>query len=228
MASEIICIKGIKNGLLICLDSSRDIEELKANLKAKIESAKGFFSGARFAFHFSAQPLSSSEQQELRQICCQHGLIPDDNIQMPQRTSPSSGIKHTSQAIPVSRGVLEEEMEQATMLVEHSVRSGQKVQFDGNVVILGDVNPGAEIIASGHIVVMGSLRGIAHAGLGGFEEATIMAYNLQPTQLRIANKIARAPEQELRRRSYPEIAYISHGQIVIERYRPSRPLAKSG
>lgn len=104
------------------------------------------------------------------------------------------------------------------LFVKKTIRSGQIIHNDGNIVILGDVNPGAEIIASGDIIVMGSLRGVAHAGATGNEDAIVMAFRLQPTQLRIANHITRPPDEEVIGPSYPEIAKIKDEAIIIEVY----------
>ena len=97
-----------------------------------------------------------------------------------------------------------------TMLYEKSLRSGQNIDLDGNVVILGDVNPGAEIVASGHILVMGALRGLVHAGAAGEEGATVTALSFAPTQLRIASRITRPPEEDAAR--------IKDGEVIIEKY----------
>lgn len=105
-----------------------------------------------------------------------------------------------------------------TILIKRTVRSGQCIQFDGNVVVMGDVNPGSEIIASGNIVVMGALRGVVHAGATGNEEATVSAFKLQPTQLRIANHITRAPDGDYPIPEHPETARIKDGVVVIEIY----------
>lgn len=105
-----------------------------------------------------------------------------------------------------------------TLLIQRSLRSGQSIQYSGNVVIMGDVNPGAEVIASGNIVVMGFFKGVAHAGATGDESATITAFRLQPTQLRIAGHITRPPDEETATPEIPEIARIKDGMIVIEKY----------
>ena len=106
-----------------------------------------------------------------------------------------------------------------TLLIEKSLRSGQSIQYPGNVVIMGDVNPGAEVIASGNIVVLGNFRGVAHAGAFGDESATVTAFRLQPIQLRIAGHITRPPDgEEATVPEVPEIARIRDGVMVIERY----------
>ena len=107
--------------------------------------------------------------------------------------------------------------ESETILVQRTIRSGQTVQYSGHIVILGDVNPGAEIIAGGNIMVLGSLRGIAHAGALGNQLAVVAAFRLEPTQLRIANHITRAPDGEAWQPQQPEVARIKNGVVVIEK-----------
>lgn len=110
-----------------------------------------------------------------------------------------------------------------TILYESSLRSGQNISFDGNVVILGDVNPGAEIVAGGHILVMGALRGLVHAGANGDEDATITALNFSPTQVRIASHITRPPDgSDDTAAKPPEVARIKDDNVVIEEYHPPR------
>ncbi len=110
-----------------------------------------------------------------------------------------------------------------TVLYEKSLRSGQNVSFDGNVVILGDVNAGAEVVATGHILVMGALRGLVHAGARGDEDATVTALNFAPTQLRIASHITRPPDDtEGNGNKPPETARIKDDMVVIEEYQPPR------
>ncbi len=110
-----------------------------------------------------------------------------------------------------------------TLLIERTMRSGQKVHFDGNVVIMGDVNPGAEIVATGNVIILGALRGLIHAGASGDIDATITALEFMPTQLRIASHITRSPDDMKQEDVYhPEIAYLSDGNVVIEKYLVSK------
>ena len=106
-----------------------------------------------------------------------------------------------------------------TMMIQRTLRSGQNVNFDGNVVVLGDVNPGSEIVASGHVLVMGSLRGLVHAGFNGEESATVTALLLAPTQLRIASHITRPPDgNKSPEAKIMETARIKGDTVVIEKY----------
>ena len=102
-----------------------------------------------------------------------------------------------------------------TLLHKGTLRSGQRIDYDGNVVVLGDVNPGAEVRASGDIVVMGALRGLAHAGSEGGPGA-VVAFRLEPTQLRIGDVIGRPPEGEAKSGREPEVAKLKNGVILIE------------
>lgn len=121
-------------------------------------------------------------------------------------------------------------VDEKTVLVQRTLRSGQSMHYDGNIVILGDVNPGAEVTATGNIIIMGSLRGVVHAGVGGDENAVIMAFHLKPTQLRIANHITRPPDNELVDADYPEMARIKGGVVTIEFFQTTveRPGKSSG
>lgn len=103
-----------------------------------------------------------------------------------------------------------------------TVRNGQRLDYQGNIIVMGDVNPGAEIVAGGNIIVLGNLRGMAHAGVGGNMGAVVVAFSLQPTQLRIGNIIARSPEGDLEKPDYPEIAYIKDDTMIIEPYMQSK------
>ena len=96
------------------------------------------------------------------------------------------------------------------------VRSGQVIRHTGDVVIVGDVNPGAEVAAGGDIYIWGRLHGIAHAGAMGDDKAVICALDLSPMQLRIAQLVARAEDNEHRKSQGPEIAYVRKDGIVVE------------
>ncbi|MGV0107079.1 putative septum site-determining protein MinC [Nostoc sp. DSM 114160] len=102
------------------------------------------------------------------------------------------------------------------LYLEITVRSGVEIRHPGTVIILGDVNPGGIVIADGDIIIWGRLRGIAHAGAGGNSECLIMALQMEPTQLRIADAVARAPEKPPVQ-FYPEVAHITPQGIRIAR-----------
>jgi septum site-determining protein MinC len=108
-----------------------------------------------------------------------------------------------------------------TLFLRKTVRSGQAIHHPSNVVVLGDVNPGAEIIAGGDIIVWGVLRGMVHAGYPNNEHALVCSLQLAPVQLRIAHLLSRPPEG-FEAQPRPEIAAIRQGQIVVETWVNSR------
>ncbi|MBD3308614.1 septum site-determining protein MinC [candidate division KSB3 bacterium] len=111
------------------------------------------------------------------------------------------------------------ENEESAFYFRGTVRSGQSLEFPGNVVILGDINPGAYVVASGDILVMGRLHGVVHAGAEGEERAVVVGVSFNPSQLRIAQYIGRPPDERPRfraKRPQTEKAYIKDGAIVIE------------
>lgn len=108
-----------------------------------------------------------------------------------------------------------------SLLIKKSLRSGQRVKFAGNIIVQGDVNPGAEVIADGNVIVMGTLWGVVHAGAGGNKNASIMAFQLRPTQIRISDHFTRPPDGIAVKVCFdPEIAFIHNGKVVIEQYEP--------
>lgn len=115
------------------------------------------------------------------------------------------------------------ERQPAVMLLKQTLRSGQAVSHSGHLVIIGDVNPGAELTADGDITVWGTLRGMAHAGAGGNTKAEVRALRFEAIQLRIANAIARAPDRTKlpeRGAKIPETARIIDGKIRISAFDP--------
>ncbi|PKM66321.1 MAG: septum site-determining protein MinC [Firmicutes bacterium HGW-Firmicutes-2] len=97
-----------------------------------------------------------------------------------------------------------------------TLRSGQELNMDTGIVILGDINPGAKVTAKGNIVVLGSLKGYAHAGCDGERQACVIALNMQPTQIRIGDVIARSPDKFEESRTVAQIAFIEDDRIVID------------
>lgn len=113
------------------------------------------------------------------------------------------------------REAFEGAREGPSLMVDQTIRNGQRLEYDGHIVVLGDVNMGAELVATGNIIVLGTLRGKAHAGSAGDESATVIALQLMPQQLRIAARIAIAPQGKQKINDYPEQALIHLEEIVV-------------
>ncbi|WP_432664233.1 septum site-determining protein MinC [Wukongibacter baidiensis] len=195
--------KGTKDGLIIHLNESCEYEKLKQQLIERLEKTKNFFVGAKIV-GFEGRELSDNEESEIID------LINDRFGMVMVEKQPVECSKQEEVFMGLEEGI--------TKFVKSTVRSGRKIKFEGNVVVIGDINPGAEVVAYGNIVVMGALRGIAHAGANGNNEASVSAFKLQPTQLRIGSFIARAPDNSAYNPKYPEIAFIRDEMIQIEPY----------
>ncbi len=213
MTQDAVSIKGTKEGLVIILNPGYSFEDLKKELLEKIISANGFFKGAEFTFMPSK--ITLAESRILEEICQKHGLIPNNEIKFPGDSDlkPKSVQTNDSQSfetnIPADAS--------NCLLLEHGIRSGQTLQYDGHITVLGDVNAGGELIASGNILVMGALRGIAHAGVFGDEKSVIVAHRMKAKQLRISKIVGRS-SGESNSHNYPEIARMVDGRILIEPY----------
>jgi septum site-determining protein MinC len=204
-----VMFKGTKNGINILLQQDIPFSELKVLFEKKvIESAK-FFEGVKTSIAFQGRTLSQEEETSLLDIITEHTTM---NI-----TFIRDGKKEdNTQTIP--EGVtLPDDMQQHYITKYHkgSIRSGQCLTFDGSVVVIGDVNPGGEIKASGNIIILGQLKGIAHAGCNGMTDAFVSALYMIPVQLRIADIITRFPEENKKGPKPPEFAYIEEGQIYV-------------
>ncbi len=114
---------------------------------------------------------------------------------------------------------------QRTEVIGRTMRAGTRRELPGNVIVLGDVNPGVELIAGGDVIVSGTIRGLVHAGASGREDAIIWAQRIAAPQIRLAHALAQAPQDgtldSLRRvdTDVAEVARLEAGQIVIEPYK---------
>ncbi|HCT64051.1 MAG TPA: septum site-determining protein MinC [Lachnospiraceae bacterium] len=100
-----------------------------------------------------------------------------------------------------------------------NLRSGMVLEYDGSIILLGDVNPGAQIRATGNIIVLGTLKGVAHAGANGERDAYVFALKLAPVQLRIADIITRFPESSNSKSNInPEYAYVEDGTVFVSTF----------
>ncbi|MCG8528384.1 MAG: hypothetical protein MI748_18540, partial [Opitutales bacterium] len=217
MAEDIVSIKGSKDGLIISLNTYHELEELKNCLIQKFESATGFFQGAHFFLKPRGRDFTVEQRTELETLCKEHGLIPSCPHKEPTSVD-STNISRTEIS-----GVLPSELKGINHFVHGSIRNGQKKNYQGNVILHGDVNPGGEITATGSIIIMGTLKGIAHGGADGKDtDSFIMAFDFRPHQIRIAQTVARNPDTRPLPTKTPEIARLINDVIVIERYHQNK------
>jgi len=212
-------VKGIRQGLLVTLGEEDWSAGLLA-LEARLGANPAFFRGGRVALDVRARELTRSEINEVRALFARHQVELWAVISTNPTTEAAAqglglvislGPPHPRAPETVAAGGEEPVVE--GMVVRRTLRSGQSLRYPGHVVVIGDVNPGAEVVAGGDIVVWGRVRGVVHAGALGDEGAVVCALSLFPTQLRIAGHIARSPEEQ-RRKPMPEMASVREGKIV--------------
>ena len=221
MAENAVIFKGTKDGLYIILKEEMDLDTIKYNLEKKIKPSKRFFEGASI-MNFKGKELTREEFDELKEVMEQeYGMTVVGNH------SDKSGDAHDEHSGTKKPEVLEQlpfenVHKSEALVVRTTLRSGQLIQYKGDVVVIGDVNPGAHIKAVGSVIIMGTVRGIIQAGAGGDYGAFIAAYKMQPSQLRIGDIITRSPEGLGSKSDNPEIALVKQGMIVVEPYLKNR------
>ena len=220
--SSLVQIKGIRDGLLVSLgDAGWPV--VQHALLERIEQQPAFFQGARLALDVGNQVLKTVDLAQLRDQLSERGIMlwaVISNSPMTEKTAQILGLatrisKPRPQEAPAPKGIDDE----TALWVNKTLRSGTRVEFAGHVVVLGDVNSGAEVIAGGSVIVWGRVRGVVHAGAQGNRGAVVCALDLSPTQLRIAGEIAVAPER--RSKPQPEIVRITNGQVQAETWTQS-------
>ena len=195
--NSLIQINGLRDGLLVSLDDA-PWEQQRAALIAQVDSQPSFFRGARLALDVSSQVLRVNELVELRDQLSERGIILWAVISESPTTENTAQLLGLATRISKPRPeesrkfAVEDLGEETAMFLSRTLRSGTRIEFAGHVVVLGDVNPGAEIVAEGNVIVWGRLRGMVHAGSKGNQKATVCALDLSPTQLRIADQVSGA------------------------------------
>lgn len=229
MSENIVTFKGTVNGLTIIIKPEAGFEEIVDSMRLKIENAGKFFRGAKLAVKYRGRVLNETEKNHLYDLLKKESgatiLSFDEEIIDNSKSNTSvqgtlTGSERNNQIKKYMyfRGIDEGQ----TKFYRGTVRSGQLITFDGNLVILGDVNPGAIIEATGNIVVMGLLRGVVHAGSDGNKDAIVAALGLNPTQLRIADIITRPPDEKgAGANQVPELAYVKGDMLYVERFLPT-------
>ena len=217
--TSIVQIKGIRDGLLATF-SDAPWEDQRIALLTQIDEKLSFFQSARLAIDVGNQILKVNDLVELRD------QLSERNVALWAVVSESPTTEQTSQllglATRISKPRPEEQRQFAdtisddtALFISKTIRSGTRIEYPGNVVIVGDVNPGAEVIAEGNVVVWGRVRGVIHAGAKGNREAFICALDLSANQLRIADEVSAMlkPQKDPR----PEIASINNeGKLQAE------------
>ena len=213
---NIVIFKGGRDGIIVMLDKDATFTDIKTVFIQKLQDAKDFFSGAKVNMRFKGRILKKNQQDELLEVLTGQNVLnisfvhefethKDDTIEQPGNWFATENAIDTSM----------------TKYHIGMLRSGQCIEYPGSVVIIGDVNPGAQVLAGGNVIVLGSLKGSVHAGKSADAyKPFVMALGMHPVQIGIGNVIARSPDGIGDQRQEPKesilIAYLSNEQIYIE------------
>ena len=205
-----VVIKGNKNGITVVLDKNMDFGMLKERIAAKFQSSAKVFGASKVAISFRGRELSNEEELEVLDVIGNNSeleivcVLNEDN----------NREKLVGKAIDET---LMDNSGNYAVFHKGIIRGGDSVVKDKSIVVLGDVNPNASLCSNGNIIILGSLRGMAHAGASGNKNAFIFALDMQPSQLRIADVIARAADDKTHDdQPVPMIAYLDEENICIE------------
>ncbi|MBA3944375.1 MAG: septum site-determining protein MinC [Herpetosiphonaceae bacterium] len=210
-----VAIKGGKDGLRLVLAEQVPWDEVLQALREQLGRNPEFFHGVELTIDTGERPILEEELQQLMAAMAEHSLQPTvlaTGSREGRTAGRTAGITTRPAIRPAPTATPVVDLDSAFM-VQRTLRSGQVLRHPGHITVIGDINPGSEVIAGGSIVVWGRLRGSAHAGALGDESACVCAIELTPTMLRIGTKIARPPES---RPSGPEVARVTAQGIEVE------------
>ncbi len=220
-----ISIKGKNGRLEVAVDAQTSYSEIKKAITKKISSNKKFFAGSETKLVISGKEMTKAQRMELKRLLAMdydifdvsfRGALsaPENQVEVKQTQSSKQVTPDTNKVDLISKSFFDAK----SIFVSHTLRSGQRVECAGDVVVLGDVNVGAEVIAGGSVAVMGALRGLVHAGATGRNDVVVAANALVPGQLRISGKIAVFPEGK--QPQGPEIAEFRQGSVMVRALKP--------
>lgn len=235
--SDTVVIKGNKHGISVVLDNNIDFGLLKNHVKEKFSSASRFFGGADMAISFEGRKLTTEEEDEildiisnvseLRIVCVMENDDAKDSEYekavrsvMENHVTPAKDTEDIA-AAPAGNADCRSEADGATAFCKGTIRSGQLFESASSVVVLGDVNPGGKVVSKGNVIILGSLRGNVYAGADGNENAFVVALEMDPMQIKIADVIARSADTSAHKKAknkniQPKIAYVGDGNIYID------------
>ena len=232
-----IKVRGTRDGLVLSVpeDARATPKEVAAALAAHLDAGSAFFTGAEVIVDLGAREVSEDELSfyrlvlEEREVAVRgftasspigRALLRRQGYHPLQVVAdPPAGTTSAGQGIAQGAGPLGAEAGEA-LYIRRTLRSGARVRHHGNLVVVGDINAGAEVVASGDIIVWGIVRGTIHAGALGDGGAIICALGLQPTQLRIGTHYALPPpDKKPKPLRGPERARLENGQLIVEPWR---------
>ncbi len=217
--SSRIKIKGYQDGLLISQDH-QDWDAFQEEFITLIRERENFFKGAKISINAGNFEIHAAELGKFRDTLSDKGISLRAVVSSSETTKTTAEMLGLETSLEKKKPAKKEnekhpaETGYEAVLIKRTLRSGMSVQSEKNVIILGDVNPGAEIVSSQNIIIWGKMKGSAYAGKEGSQEAFVCALSMAPTLLRIGNIVSDVSVKL--KKSRPYIAKITHGSIQFE------------
>lgn len=216
--SETVVIKGSKSGIILVLSPDASYETLKKDVAAKFSASAAFFGKAYKAISFKGYELSDEQKVEIIDIIqknCQLSIL----CIMEEDPETEEEFRKA-----LERKLIEQDNSSNTgQFYKGNLRSGQVLDVETSIIVIGDIKPGAKVISKGNVIILGSLQGNVYAGAAGNTNAFVVALDMHPVQIRIADAIARSPDSPKKKDKKQKstvhetkIAFLDNGNIYIE------------
>ncbi len=207
---DTVVIKGSKSGIILVLSPDADYQELKKDIASKFKASAVFLGESAKAIAFKGRKLTDEQKMEIIDIIHQNCSL---SIVCILEDDPAIDAAFRQS---IENRTLQQEVATG-QFYKGNLRSGQVIDMDTSVIIIGDVKPGAKVISKGNVIILGSLKGNVYAGSAGNKNAFVVALDMHPVQIRIADTIARAPDVPEKNPTHEtKIAFLDNGNIYIE------------
>ncbi len=214
----LIRIKANKDGFVLVPHPAAPFDSILKELQDRLSKTRDFFARSEMVLDLRRRSLKTNQIAALHKLLKEKGQVKVVEVQLADDLrmaldQPSAPAQPPPP--PPPRRVGREDRADVPVIIRSTCRSGIRIESPSDCVILGDVNPGAEVLAVGDIIVFGNLRGIAHAGALGDRSARIWAFSIEPSQIRIADLVAIPPKGDKSTSKRYEIAEVQGDLIEL-------------
>ena len=217
--NHLVTLKWNKYGVTLILDGEVGFDEILKAVEIKFKDASRFFKNAKTAICFEGRKLSDEEERQIIDVIegtTELEIICVIDVDKDREEFFKKIVEDTIKEKEEKKQKTEMPDVSSGQFYRGTLRSGQILESDGDVIVLGDVNPGAKVIAARNAVILGCLKGTVYAGMNDVDNAFVVAMSMNPMQIRIGNSIARSDDNSKSKSSEPQIAFLENGNIYIE------------
>lgn len=207
---DTVVMKGTKSGIILVIDEKADFAVVKEAVADKFKASSKFLGEAQKAISFQGKKLTDDEKFTLVDVITENC---DLNIVciMEEDEALENSFRNAMEKASLREDV------NAGQFFKGNLRSGQVLDVETSIIVIGDVKPGAKVVSKGNVIILGSLKGNVYAGADGNQNAFVVALDMDPVQIRIADIIARSADgPKKKKEKQTRIAFLEEGNIYIE------------